>query len=176
MNRVLSPCWHGARNFTVSFFIDQVNCRWREDLLDYHLMDFEVAKVKAIPLPRMQQQDTLTWPHNPTGEYIMKSGYKFPQKEFQNQQLGPSNPEAMKPLWQEIWKLDVPSKVKNLVWRACKDSLPTKSNLVRRRIIDDDTCDCCKSHSEDMIHTLYSCLKLPDLWSKCPQWKQAKLL
>ena len=47
-NRVLSPCWYGARNFTVSLFIDQVNCRWREDLLDYYLMDFKAAKVKAI--------------------------------------------------------------------------------------------------------------------------------
>ena len=51
-NKVLSPCWHGAGNFTVSLFIDQANCRWREDLLDYYLMDFEAAKVKAIPLPK----------------------------------------------------------------------------------------------------------------------------
>ena len=51
-NKVLSPCWHGAGNFTVSLFIDQTNCRWREDLLDYYLMDFEAAKVKAIPLPK----------------------------------------------------------------------------------------------------------------------------
>ena len=27
-----------------------------------------------------------------------------------------------------------------------------------------------------MIHALYSCPKLQDLWSKCPQWKQANLL
>ena len=138
-NSVLSPCWYGAGNFTVSLFIDQVNCRWREDLLDYYLMDFEAAKVKAIPLPKTQQQDILTWPHNPTSEY------KFLQKEFQNQQPGPSNSEAMKPLWQKIWRLNVASKVKNLVWRACKDSLPTKSNLVRRRIVEEDTCLLQKS-------------------------------
>ena len=50
MNRIVSPYWRGAENFTVSLFIDQINCRWREDLLDYYLQEFEAEKIKAIPL------------------------------------------------------------------------------------------------------------------------------
>ena len=42
--------------------------------------------------------------------------------------------------------LEVPNKVKNLVWRACKNSLPTKANLVHRKIITDSLCDICKQH------------------------------
>ena len=43
--------------------------------------------------------------------------------------------ENLKPLWQAIWNLSVPSKVKHLVWRAAKNSLPTKMNLMRRKIM-----------------------------------------
>ena len=99
----------------------------------------------------------------------MKSGYKFLQNEFQSQQSGTLNPAALKTLWQAVWKLNVPSKVKNLMWRACRDSLPTKSNLVRRKVLMDDKCDCCKMIREDVVHALYSCSKLKELWSKCPQ-------
>ncbi|XP_075649759.1 uncharacterized protein LOC142620244 [Castanea sativa] len=136
MNRVVSPCWRGTEDFTVSLFIDQINCKWKEDLLDYYLMDFEAEKIKAIPLSKTQLHDTLIWPHNPNGDYTMKSGYKILQKEFQSQQPGTSNPEASKSLWQAIWKLNVPSKVKNLMWRACRDSLPTKTNLARDRLYE----------------------------------------
>ena len=74
----------------------------------------------------------------------MKSGYKFLQSESQNQQPGTSNPESVKPLWQAIWSLHVPAKVKNLVWKACRDALPSKANLVRRKVIEDATCDLCQ--------------------------------
>ena len=61
----------------------------------------------------------------------------------------------MKPLWKKIWGLEVPNKVKNLVWRACTNSLPTKANLVQQKIITDNLCDICKMHQEDTKHALY---------------------
>ena len=112
--KILSPCWIGAENSKVSMFINQENCRWREDLLDHYL-------------------------------------------------------------WQAIWKMNVLAKVKYFVWRACRDSLPTKTNLVKRRVIDDATCDCCKVQQEDVVHALYSCPKLLDLWNQCSQWKPSRL-
>ena len=46
------------------------------------------------------------------------------------------------------------------MWRAAKNSLPSKVNLVRRKIIQDDCCDLCKEHKEDVKHALYSYPKL----------------
>ena len=74
--------------------------------------------VKGIPLCLTEQPDELIWPHSANGVYTVKSGYKFLQLEFQNQQLGQSDPLILKPLWKGIWGLNVPSKVKNVVWRA----------------------------------------------------------
>ena len=74
--------------------------------------------VKGIPLCLTEQPDELIWPHSANGVYTVKSGYKFLQLEFQNQQPGQSDPLILKPLWKGIWGLNVPSKVKNVVWHA----------------------------------------------------------
>nr|XP_023904539.1 uncharacterized protein LOC112016250 [Quercus suber] len=109
------------------------------------------------------------------GVYTVKSGYRFLQTEFQNQQPGQSNPLMLKPLWKGIWSLKVPSKVKNLVWRAVKNSLPTKQNLVRRKVLTDDCCDQCKMQKEDTFHALYLCPKLEEIWLSKQAWNQCSL-
>ena len=53
--------------------------------------------------------------------------------------------------WKKIWGLQVPNKVKHLAWKACKDSLPTKTNMIRRRVIIEGYCDACKLHQEDVF-------------------------
>ena len=54
----------------------------------------------------------LTWPYSPIGEYTVKLGYQFLQLEFHNSHLGQSGIAQLKPLWQAIWSLTVPCKVK----------------------------------------------------------------
>lgn len=69
----------------------------------------------------------------------------------------------------------MPNKVKNLVWRAAKNSLPSKENLVRRKIIQDAYCDLCREHKEAVKHALYSYPKLEEFWKKIPQWSRDNL-
>ena len=85
----------------------------------------------------------LTWPYNPKWEYTVKFGYQFLQREFQNAQPRQSDFSSLKPLWQAIWNLPVHNKFKNLVWRVAKNSLPSKENMVCRKIIQDTCCDLC---------------------------------
>ena len=136
------------------------------------MLDFEA---KSIPLCLTEQLNELIWPHNANGAYIVKSGYQFLQTEFQNQQLGQSNPLMLKPLWKGIWSLNVPSKVKILVWRAAKNSLPTKQNLVKRKVLTNDCCDHCKMQQEDTLHALYLSPKLEEIWFSVQAWNQHNL-
>ena len=138
--------------------------------MDQVFYDFEAAIIKNIPLCRSIQEDVLIWPFNLDGVYFVKSGYRFLQEATTLQQPRPFNTEVMKPLWKKIWGLEVPNKVKNLVWRACTNSLPTKANLVRRKIISDGLCDICRLHQEDTNHALYCCPVLNPLWSQTPIW------
>ena len=99
--------------------------------------------MKSIPLCLTEQPVELIWPYSANGAYTVKSGYRFLQTDFQNQQPGQSDPLMLKPLLKGIWGLNVPIKVKNLVWRAAKNSLPIKRNLVKRKVLTDDRCDHC---------------------------------
>ncbi|XP_075655226.1 uncharacterized protein LOC142625459 [Castanea sativa] len=64
--------------------------------------------------------------------------------------------------------MEIPNKYKNLLWRACRNSLPTKQNLVRRTIIQNPSCDRCslqaKDTAEDTLHALWSCTSLNEVW------------
>ncbi|XP_065627884.1 uncharacterized protein LOC136066852 [Quercus suber] len=76
--------------------------------------------------------------------------------------------EHDKVLWRTLWSLQVPNKIKNLVWRACRNSLPTKENLVRRTIIECPTCDRCKQAPESALHALWTCNELDVVWEEEP--------
>ena len=78
-------------------------------------------------------------------------------------------------MWQAIWSLTIPCKVKNLVLKATKNSLPTKKNLVKREIITRDSCELYHDHQEDVKYALYLCSKLYELWNKVPIWNHRSL-
>ena len=173
--RVLSPRLEALLGAKVCSLIDAEQRQWKIEVLENTLISFEVEIIRTIPLSRTNQLDVLTWPYNPKGEYTVKVGYQFLQKEFQNTQPGQSDLSRLEPLWQAIWNLPVLSKVKNLIWRATKNSLPSKDNLVRQKIIQDAGCEACREHNEDVKHALYSCLKLEELWKKMPLWNHENL-
>lgn len=105
----------------------------------------------------------------------MKSGYQFLMTEFHRLDSGPSNIAAVKELWRAVWHLQVPSKVKHLVWRAYRNSLPTKMNLVRHKLITGGTSDLCQTSQEDVHHAFYLRPKLTEIWQTVPLWNHSKL-
>ncbi|XP_023917766.1 uncharacterized protein LOC112029310 [Quercus suber] len=67
------------------------------------------------------------------------------------------------------WSLFVPNKVKNFLWRACKEALPVKRNLRQRKIIEEDTCDHCKSSAKSELHALWECSAIATIWASVPE-------
>lgn len=43
-------------------------------------------------------------------------------------------------MWQLIWKLDCPTKIKNFMWRALVNGVAVKENLKKREVCEDGTC------------------------------------
>lgn len=72
--------------------------------------------------------------------------------------------------WEGIWALKVPNKLKNHLWRACRNSLPTKTNLVCRTIIANDICDRCHGAVETVVHALWECPKIDVVWNDAALW------
>ena len=60
-------------------------------------------------------------------------------------------------VWRRLWRLDVPSKVKNLMWRAANNVLPTADNLRSRKVQVPSLCSVCNAFNESVLHTLVDC-------------------
>ncbi|KAL5141929.1 hypothetical protein HKD37_09G025192 [Glycine soja] len=65
-----------------------------------------------------------------------------------------------------LWHLKIPNKVAFLLWR---DSIPTKSNLVRRGVLvdgGDPLCIFCLEMVENEAHLLFTCSTTHLIWKK----------
>ena len=70
-----------------------------------------------------------------------------------------------------IRSLHVPNKVKNIMWRACRKSMPTKTNLLRKTIIESPICDRYKQVPETTLHALWTCQELDVVWLDAELWE-----
>lgn len=59
--------------------------------------------------------------------------------------------------WRKLWNLKVPPKVKNFIWRALTGCLPTKDQLLARRVAVNITCPVCNIDPENVLQTLALC-------------------
>ena len=68
-------------------------------------------------------------------------------------------------LWKRLWSLNVPSKVKTFMWRACYNVLPTKSNLARQKVQIDPKCSFCGQQDETTQHILWEYPFARNVWA-----------
>ena len=68
-------------------------------------------------------------------------------------------------VWRRLWKTNIPNKIKAFGWRACQNALPTKENLARCGIIDNDRCELCKQAPKSVLHMLWECRVAQDIWT-----------
>ena len=61
----------------VATLFDPITLRWNEELVDGLFVTEDADLIKKIPLNRNAVEDTLYWPHSPTGNYSCKFGYRF---------------------------------------------------------------------------------------------------
>ena len=66
--------------------------------------------------------------------------------------------------------MQAPPKIKIFLGRVCRNALPTKQALIRRKIVEYPTCERCKQAVEDTIHALWMCPKLDEVWSNQGIW------
>nr|GMC87342.1 uncharacterized protein LOC109192286 [Ipomoea batatas] len=101
-----------------------------------------------IPISDSLKEDIIIWNGEDKGSYSVKSCYRLLRGET----------ESTNNLhWTRIWKLSIPPKVKNFVWQACSNLLPTTDNLRSRRVDCPPMCSLCAGHQESVDHLLTNC-------------------
>lgn len=66
--------------------------------------------------------------------------------------------------WNKLWRIKVPHGERLFLWKACHNSLPTKLNLFKRKVVSDPWCPICKLHEESVEHALWECMAAWDVW------------
>ena len=66
--------------------------------------------------------------------------------------------------WRKLWHLSIPVKVKNFLWRAMSNVLPTADNLLQRRVEVQASCPICHSSPESVFHVLVHCQFAKTYW------------
>ena len=70
--------------------------------------------------------------------------------------------------WKWLWNLSLPPKVKLFTWRLIKGLLPTRADLIRRKITTDGICQHCGNSMETTEHLFRDCEWSMHFWySSC---------
>ena len=163
-SKVISPQKFFPMNAKVCALITKNGISWDEDWVRREFLPFKAREILSIPLSSCQLVDVRIWKETKNGRYSTKSTYRLLAKSASNNQPGPSSFSVHKVFWSTIWMLNIPNKIKHFLWRACSESLPTKKNLYRRKLITNANCDFCHDHLEDVIHALWDCHLVKEIW------------
>lgn len=140
--------------------------KWNSSLINA-IFPMEVAnKILRMPLVSAAAHDALIWNPDKKGEYTVRSAYHLCQ-EVTYQLHDP----ASSCNWNFIWKLAVPLKVRNFVWRVCQNCVPTKTRLLEKGVDCPSVCEVCGNANETLWHALFTCSRSKKCWLEENLWQ-----
>ena len=163
--RIQSPPSFYACDAQVSILVDKERRCWIDEATDNNFLSHEAKLIKAIPLSLNDVEDKLCWRSNVDRLYSVKAGYKLLVDDELSSSVGASTESLSKSTWKGLWKMRTPNRIRTLLWRANSDALPTRVNLVKRKVLTDPTCQACGADQESTLHALWSCPKLKEVWA-----------
>ena len=116
----------------VSDLFNAATRQWHTQVLVSMFMPTTVIEIQLINLTETSNQDRLIWKENKKGAFSMKTAYRVALRLKQQEQVEHSSAQKDRRLWNRIWQLNIPPKVRNFVWRACSDILPYSHKLMSK--------------------------------------------
>lgn len=140
-------------NSRVAALIDDVNGAWKTD------------KICGIALSTNLPADKQVWGLTTNGLFSVRSAYKLAMEMSSVAPVGDvSDGSHLKKFWKYFWSCNIPHKICHFAWRACKDVLPTKENLVRSKVLLDSCCDECNMEEENLGNLFWRCQRACEIW------------
>lgn len=131
---------------------------WKIDVLDALFLPHKADVIKGISHSSRLPTDKLIWADELNGKFSVKSAYRVAMRLSKSANQGTSSDRRhLRLFWKKIWDLSLPHKVYHFAWRACRDILPTKVNLMRRNVVKDQFCDEWKMEFETTGHLFWTC-------------------
>ncbi|KAM6583826.1 hypothetical protein CsatB_010828 [Cannabis sativa] len=146
---------------TVNSLMKPGELTWDDEILNDLFEERDRTLIKAIPLNITQTFDHLVWSKENSGTFSVKSAYALLQKL-----KGNWFDDAGDVFWRKLWQLKLPSKMQNLVWRACNNCLPTVVQLRTKRVDVSPLCPICHIEQETILHALVTCREVSKCWDR----------
>ncbi|XP_042969115.1 uncharacterized protein LOC122301804 [Carya illinoinensis] len=150
----------------VNQLIDGYTGHWKTELISKVFSAEDAEAICCIPLSRMGSEDRMKWGFSSNGLFSVRSAYHLEHARVIAEKGESSNVVENEFGWKSIWKLKVQGVVKHFLWKACHDLLPTRMNLVKRKIIDSSLCPICEREEESTVHALWSCPSASYVWAE----------
>lgn len=153
----------GLQETMVNELIDSASKTWNAYKIRAGFNRDDVARIVSIPLGRKGCSDRLVWHHTENRMYTVKSDFGMALGLMESGALGRkgrgSLSEKMKhnQVWNRIWSLEVPNKMKFIVLKCCNNALAVRRNLQRRHMMVDNVCGVCNLIDEMENHLFFQC-------------------
>ena len=124
---------------TVDEIINPVNSTWDVDLVKAIFWPTDVYRILQIPITS-DREDVVAWDYNRSGLFSVRSAYHCQWES----KFGPrcnrvqADTASRTKLWKNLWKLNLPGKIKILGWQALKGLLPCQAILANRHVGKED--------------------------------------
>ncbi|GLT82968.1 hypothetical protein SLE2022_012860 [Rubroshorea leprosula] len=149
----------------VSAFIDVNTGCWKEGHVRQQFCAEDEESILHIPLSRRCSVDRLIWLGTNNGKFSIKSAYKYAWELIFGTQHH-THDQILKPVWRAVWSLNVPSKLKHVLWRIIWEILPSRDILQSRGLKIEHECSICGAAEESYFHLFFDCA-----WSKAV-WRE----
>ncbi|KAL0002258.1 hypothetical protein SO802_016039 [Lithocarpus litseifolius] len=136
----LSPLHDVQPETKVSTLINQGLGIWNSSQIEQMFLPYKSTMILGILLSPRLPLNRIIWGLTLNGRYSTISAYKMLVSCASSNNAGSSNLEAQKLVWNGIWQLRTPNKIKHFVWRAYNNALPIMKNLCRRHISTSKIC------------------------------------
>ncbi|KAA3484577.1 Ribonuclease H-like superfamily protein [Gossypium australe] len=147
----------------ISDLINSQDRKWDRGLIDNTFHEEIAELILRIPLALSPHEDLRVWNGEPSGEFSVRSTYKLLQN------IDPTAyvlQNFYKEFYKKLWRIDLPSKIKLLIWRISWNYLPTRVNLSNRKVTNNTLCPRCGEKDETMNHLFRECPASQAVWRK----------
>ena len=138
---------------------------WNAELVKQNFVEFDAQAILRTPI-RGSGEDTWAWEPERHGTYTVKSAYRrsYELKWHQTESERASSSDGS--IWNRIWKLCVPPKVRVFWWRVVNGFLPARGVLLQRHIEPIANCEVCGAGVETIKHALMDCTIARFFWNQ----------
>lgn len=145
------------QNSYVSQLIDHSSREWKTEVINGTFHTADAKRILSIPLAWTPVNDALAWGGEGYGVFSVRSAYKLLQHGLYAPNTNDLQNDYNK-FYRLLWGLNIPSKIKMVVWKLSWNFLPTLVNLHARNLVQNCRCPRCGEEEESTDHIFRRCL------------------